>query len=118
MTDERPTILIADDDEAILVLLATILGDDYEILQARDGDEAVQVHAKRKGVDLVLLDMSMGRMSGYDVLASMQRDDPDLRVIVITGMDPDTARLPNVRQIITKPFRVDQVREAVAQELK
>jgi len=48
----------------------------------------------------------------------MQRDDPDLRVIVITGMDPDTARLPNVRQIITKPFRVDQVREAVAQELK
>ena len=118
MTDERPTILIADDDEAILELLTMILGDDYEILQARDGDEAVQVHAKRKGVDLVLLDMSLGRMSGYDVLASMQRDDPDLRVIVITGMDPDTARLPNVRQIITKPFRVDQVREVVAQELK
>ena len=47
MTDERPTILIADDDAAILELLTMILGDDYEILQARDGDEAVQVHAKR-----------------------------------------------------------------------
>ena len=46
--------------------------------------------------------------------------DPDLRVIIITGMDPDpdTARLPNVRQIIMKPFRLAQVREAVAQELK
>ena len=115
---ERPTILITDDDEAILQLLTTALGHDYEILQARDGDEAVKIRGEREGVDLVLLDLGMGRMSGYDALASMQMDDPDLRVIVITGLDPDAARLPNVRQIITKPFRVDQVREAVAQELK
>ncbi len=118
MTAERPTILITDDDEAILQLLTTALSPDYEILQATDGDEAVRIHTEREeGVDLVLLDLGMGRMSGYDALAAMQMDDPDLRVIVITGLDPDEARLPNVRRIITKPFRVDEVRDAVAQEL-
>ncbi|MBT3345611.1 MAG: response regulator [Gemmatimonadetes bacterium] len=119
MSDERPTILIVDDDETILQLLTTALGRDYEILQASDGDEAVEIHTNRdEGVDLVLLDLGMGRMSGYDALAAMQMDDPDVRVIVITGLDPDAARLPNVRRIITKPFRVDQVRNAVAEELK
>lgn len=118
MTQERPTILITDDDEAILNLLSTALGGDYEILQAHDGDEAVRIHGERdEGVDLVLLDLGMERMSGYDALAAMQLDDPDLRVIVITGLDPDAARLPNVRRIIPKPFRVDEIRQAVAEEL-
>ncbi len=118
MPDKRPTILITDDDEAILQLLTTALQADYEILQARDGDEAVQIHGEREeGVDLVLLDLGMSRMSGYDALASMQMDDPDLRVIVITGIDPDAERLPNVRRILPKPFRVDEIRKAVAEEL-
>ncbi|MFE3838426.1 GGDEF domain-containing response regulator [Pseudogemmobacter sonorensis] len=66
-----PTILIVDDDRLTRGLLADLLGLDCRILMARDGPSALQL-MEREDIHLVLLDVSMAGMSGYEVLSRMK----------------------------------------------
>ena len=70
VTQRRKKILIADDSEMNRDLLAAILEDEYDIVQANDGVKAVdylQKHAEE--LSLVLLDLVMPQMDGFEVLA-------------------------------------------------
>ena len=49
-------------------------------------------------------------MSGYQTLAEMQIVDPNVVVIVITGIDPDLEQLPGVRGLLAKPFAADDLK--------
>ena len=51
-------------------------------------------------------------MSGYETLAELQLIDADVKVVIITGLDPDEERLPGVAKILAKPFPA-QVVDAV-----
>lgn len=69
MADQfRPTILVADDDEALLGLMASVLsrGNRYRVLLAQDGEEALDI-ARREMPDLVLADVSMPKVNGFEV---------------------------------------------------
>lgn len=117
--ENRPTALVVDDDESILRLIVRSLEGFCDVLQARDGRQAVEMFRLGEDViDLVLLDLGMPGMSGYEALAELQLIDPDVKVAVVTGLDPEQERLPGVRRILTKPFRteavVDLVKELVA----
>lgn len=74
-TLEQHTILIADDSEMNRSLLADMLGNDYNIIEAEDGTKAL-AHLQNDGVkiDLVLLDIVMPNMDGFEVLAYMNRN--------------------------------------------
>lgn len=114
----RYTILAVDDDEAILRLVTRALDGWCEVLQARTGTEALEVfRLQGDAVDLVLLDLGMPGLSGYEALAELQLIDPDVKVAVITGLEPDEERLPGVRRILTKPFRIDALAAAVRELL-
>ncbi len=104
MTDQPKTILVVDDDESILKLLERMLSPPHTVLCATNGTEALDLfQARAESIDLVLLDLGMPDMSGYEILAAMQITDPDV-VVVVTGMTPDEERLPGVRAVIEKPF--------------
>ena len=87
---QRQKILIADDSAMNRDLLATILEDEYDIVQAEDGVKAVdylQKHAEE--IALVLLDLVMPQMDGFEVLAYMNKErwiDYISAEIMITGI--------------------------------
>ena len=84
------TLLVVDDEEkvrTVTVELLTALG--YTVLEARDGAEALALHARNPGLDLVLLDLVMPRMGGADVFEAMMRQDPGVRVLLVSGYSID-----------------------------
>ena len=78
-------ILIVDDTEMNRSLLADMLGPDYEILEAANGVEAVSLLSQRHGeISLVLLDIVMPEMDGFEVLSLMNRNGWIEHIPVIT----------------------------------
>jgi len=101
----RPRALIIDDDEPIRVMLAAILRQQgFVVDTARDGDDAIKCLQKEHGYKVILLDLMMPRVNGYDVLRHMAANWPDLlkRTIVATAV-PEK----EIRRELTQPvFRV------------
>lgn len=88
-SSDRPVILIADDNPQNVELLeAYLVGLDCEILTATDGEETLQVVAEHKP-DLVLLDVMMPRVSGFEVCRTI-RSDPETSntlILIVTALN-------------------------------
>ncbi len=104
------TILIVEDDDAIrlgLVDAATIAG--YRVLEAADGAEGLRV-ALDAEVDVVLLDVLMPRMDGFEVLTQIRQHKPGLAVIMLTARGEESDRIQGLRfgadDYVVKPFSV------------
>ena len=82
----RPsTVLIVDDNEDVRRLLvdyATML--ESEVLEASNGLEALWI-VKHRRPELVLLDLTMPRLGGYETIRHIRKFDPRIRIVVITG---------------------------------
>jgi DNA-binding response OmpR family regulator len=79
------TILTVDDDEALVNLLSKELTcEGFEVAKAYDGDEAIDV-LKIKTVDLIVLDVNMPRMNGFEVLKFVKQYYPIVKVIMLTA---------------------------------
>jgi two-component system alkaline phosphatase synthesis response regulator PhoP/two-component system response regulator VicR len=104
------TILVCDNEEVLRGLVrASLDGNGYTLVEARDGDEAVE-QARLVQPDLILLDMMMPSKSGLEVLAEL-RSDPELRdipVVMLTARaqvtDREAARLAGADRFLAKPF--------------
>ncbi|MCH5287631.1 MAG: diguanylate cyclase [Christensenellaceae bacterium] len=84
----KKRILIADDSEMNREILIDMLGDEYDVLEATDGEEAVKQLAQwGVEIDLVLLDIVMPKMDGFEVLSVMNREGwiKDIPVIIISS---------------------------------
>jgi CheY-like chemotaxis protein len=115
--DRRPRVLIADDDSSIRrMLVLSLKREGYQISEACDGSEALE--AMRAGQDLVLLDLMMPKVSGWEVL-SARAAAPVLRkipVIVITAERGDgLARISadEICALLPKPFDLATLRALV-----
>ncbi len=86
-------ILIVDDEKNILTVAAVMLEDaGYRTLQAADGVEGVEMlRAHRDEIDCVLLDMTMPRMGGEEAFTEMRRIKPDIKVVLSSGYNQQTA---------------------------
>ena len=90
--DDRPQILIVDDAQINRELLAEILGDRYRILQAAGGEECINMLCQYENdISLVLLDIIMPKVDGFEVLAYMSRNHwiEDIPVIMISTDNSD-----------------------------
>jgi putative two-component system response regulator len=110
-----PHILVVDDDPGIVVLLQRILtAAGYEVERATNGKDALARVAVRRP-DLVVLDLDMPEMGGYEVCRQL-KDDPRTRlmpILILTGRDasPDRVRAWDLGadEFLTKPFQVYEV---------
>ena len=81
----KKTILVADDDPAVRRMLCRVLaGENYDVLAARDGQEAVEM-CRADRVDLVLLDLSLPLKNGWEILERLSAENPCVPVIIITA---------------------------------
>jgi CheY-like chemotaxis protein len=117
------TILVADDEPALLRLMEFVLQrQGYRMVTATNGEEALQAICERRP-DLVVLDVMMPKMDGYEV-ARVMRDDPDLAdipIVMLTAkaQDQDIERglTAGVDIYITKPFDPERLAHAVSELL-
>ncbi len=88
--EERETVLIVDDSEMNRAILTEMLQDDFDILEAESGEACIQIlQERRNGISLVLLDIVMPGMDGFEVLGYMTRAGmmDTLPVIMISSED-------------------------------
>ncbi|PWW01706.1 winged helix family two component transcriptional regulator [Hoeflea marina] len=105
-------VLIAEDDEEIAAILdAYLVREGFRTVQARDGRTALDLHLALKP-DIVLLDVTMPRMDGWEVLAELRRRG-STPAIMITALDKDIDRLQGLRigadDYVVKPFNPIEV---------
>ena len=116
----RLTILIVDDSEMNRCILSEMLGADYDILEATNGEEAIKLLRQYEtGISLVLLDLVMPVMDGFGVLSYMNERNwiEDIPVIMISGEDSVSyvrrAFDLGVADYIKKPFDAQVVYKRV-----
>jgi DNA-binding response OmpR family regulator len=118
-------MLIVEDDEIILKLLSTLFSFDkkYDILLARDGEEALNI-AQYDIQDIIILDIQIPKINGYE-LCKIIKSDPttsNTKVVMLTGLaqdyDMQKALKAGANAYITKPFNVGALVENVEGLLK
>ena len=117
------TVLIVDDVEANIDLLQDILSDQFNTEIARDGKEALTC-AQEKQPDLILLDIMMPNMGGYEVCRRLKKEETtaDIPVIFVTAKDQDADEAQGLAaggvDYIAKPVNPDVVRARVRNHLE
>ncbi len=82
---DKSKILVVDDEDALrTVLSGELASEGYAVHTAGDGDEAIQTMQK-ESYDLVLLDIKMPRVNGFEVLKFVKEKYPKTRVVMLTG---------------------------------
>jgi CheY-like chemotaxis protein len=113
------TILVVDDDAAITEVLEEILAvEGYRAVLAENGAQGLS-RLRDSSPDLVLLDLMMPVMDGWQMLAAMQRD-PAMRripVVVMSAAPPARGTLPCVA-LLQKPFPLESLLDVVAVALR
>jgi DNA-binding response OmpR family regulator len=84
---DQPTILVVEDEEALIELYVRWLEDEYDVRTAEGGEEALEEFDDSVG--MVLLDRLMPGMSGDEVLETIRERDTDCKVTMVTAVEPD-----------------------------
>jgi two-component system chemotaxis response regulator CheY len=104
-------VLLVDDDEEIRATLGAVLqAEGYEVLEARNGLHALQQLLRTPLPSVILLDMTMPLMTGFEFL-EYQRQDPRIREIPVVAITAHAkvAEIEGVRHLVHKPFDLAQV---------
>jgi DNA-binding response OmpR family regulator len=116
---ERPVVLVADDDEEILALIAFRLErSGYTVILARDGEEALAL-ARDERPDLAVLDVMMPKLDGFELTRRLRTDEATSRmpIILLTAraQDADVRRGFDVGadDYLRKPFSPQELRARV-----
>jgi diguanylate cyclase (GGDEF)-like protein len=121
--NQRSLILIVDDDVANIEVLNAVLEDDYEICFATSGEEAIRI-AIAHLPDLILLDVLMPGIDGYEVCRRLKEDHlvADVPIIFVTGLDDQEAEMRGLLlgaiDYITKPISPAIVRARVRNHIE
>lgn len=116
-------ILVAEDDDNVRAFVTRALAHvGHEVTWAEDGGLAAEICAERQGAfDLLLSDIKMPVMDGIALALTVAADYPDLTILLMTGFADQRERASGldaiVHDVITKPFSVADIRNAVADAL-
>ncbi len=111
------TILVIDDDERVRTLLRNILlFGGHRVIEASDGESGIR-YLEEGGPDMVLTDLGMPGMNGWEVAKSIKSKIPQIPIALITGwgtdLDEEKIKESGVDWIIGKPFQVNDILETV-----
>lgn len=119
--DDKKTVLVVDDTPENIDVLVGILNKSYKVKAALSGEKALK-SAGKKPPDLILLDIMMPDMDGYQVLEQLQADPvtADIPVVFVTGMsenaDQEKGMAMGAKGYLTKPVDPERV-VALVQEI-
>src|SRR5262249_30178469 len=112
----KPTLLIVDDEEGPRQSLRIVFKNEYTVLLASNGPDAIELVHKNH-VDVVVCDIMMSGMSGVDVLKAIKEIDSSIEVVMLTAFETiETARQAlryGASDYLNKPFDIPSMRAAV-----
>ncbi len=127
MTESRPRILIAEDVESnFLYLNAVLTRMNAKIFWAKNGREAIDIFNQEKNIDLILMDLQMPEMNGYEATRIIKNENPSIPVIAQTAYamsdDREKALEAGCDDYLAKPIKskdlVDIVEKYIHEESK
>ncbi len=115
-------ILVVDDEDSVRSFVERALTlDGHDVATACDGADALDVLG-REGFELLLSDIRMPLMDGIALALTAGRDYPDMPILLMTGFADQRERASDlealIEDVVTKPFSLAQIREAVAGALQ
>jgi len=117
-----PVILVVDDTESNIDILVELLGDDYEVMVSLDGEGALEI-AQEDDIDLILLDIMMPEMDGYEVCNRLKEKEKAKHIpIIFLTAKSDEDSIEKAYDVggtdyVTKPFRPKELLARVKKEL-
>ena len=120
---DKSSILVVDDERFNINVVVSLLKDDYKMLVAKSGEKALEIATSDKAPDLILLDIMMPGMDGYDVCRQLKADkkSSDIPVIFLTAkseVDDEAYGFDvGAADYITKPFSAPIVKARVKTHL-
>jgi len=107
-----PNILVVDDEVNVIESFKQLLKDNYKVLTATNGEEALE-KVEKENLDIVLLDIRMPGMDGIEVLRRIEEMKENVDVIMVTAVNTTKTAIEAMKlgayDYITKPFEVDEV---------
>ncbi|MFO0663424.1 MAG: response regulator [Polyangiaceae bacterium] len=121
-SDERPRVLIVDDEKFIRDILADFLGmEGYQVRTAEDGAAALE-ELSRGPYDLILSDLKMPRMGGIELLQKVSEHSPSALTVIMTGFGTVETAIDAMKRgaydYILKPFKMEEVIHVVQRGLE
>ena len=118
---EKSRVLVVDDEEALRYLLSTELAaEGYEVDTAGDGDEAIEI-IKKKDYDVVLLDIKMPRVDGFEVLKFIKQNKPEIKVIMLTAYADVKNAIEALKlgasDFVSKPYDLEDILTSINRAL-
>ncbi len=115
---DAPRVLVIDDEDLVRDVVARMIEDlGYRAITAADGPTGLAI-VERETVDAVLVDLTMPRMSGADVVAALREKRPALPVVLCSGYDRDRRGPVQADAYLPKPFRIDALEQTLANILR
>jgi two-component system cell cycle sensor histidine kinase/response regulator CckA len=110
-----PRVLVVDDEPAIRTLVRKcLLHSGYAVTEAEDGAEALRVFGGNESFDLVLSDLVMPHVDGWELARRLRETRPDLPLLFMSGHVDDAPNIDGrAYMLVRKPFRVDTLVRAV-----
>ena len=121
-SSEKPGVLAIDDEPDLLDIIKTALeGEGFRVFTATDPQEGLKLYEQHaRDVQLVLLDYLMPNMTGDLVFECLQRQNPDVKVLLLTACDDHVARQmfqAGLRGYIQKPFYLADLIARIGEEI-
>jgi two-component system response regulator AtoC len=117
----RPVILVVDDDPGIREAFRLILEEEYELVEVKDGLQALE-RVQGSPVDLVLLDVRLPGMDGIEVLERIKAIDEHVEVVLVTAVQTVRAAVAAMKlgalDYVTKPFDEDEILPLIRRALE
>ncbi|HEX2573585.1 MAG TPA: response regulator [Polyangia bacterium] len=112
---QRPILLVEDDDAFREALEEELAGSGYDVITAKDGQEALELLATGTTPGLILLDFMMPRRNGWEVLETLQSDPrwADIPVVVMTAF---SQRAPAGTKLFRKPLQLEALLSFIAEK--
>ena len=109
------TLLIAEDNESNYILIRAVLKE-YNLLHARDGNEAVQLYREHRP-DLILMDLKMPNMDGYEATAEIRKEDSHIPIIAVTAFafaeDEQRVKQSGFNGYASKPIKPAELKKII-----
>ncbi|HPD90457.1 MAG TPA: response regulator, partial [Bacillota bacterium] len=108
-------ILVVDDSKTDRLMIESMLGD-YQVIVASDGVEALEKIGEHPDIDLMILDLNMPRMDGFQLLTKLKEEEelPSIRTIVLTNYDELDNEIRGLKlgavDYLRKPVQMDSLR--------
>jgi PAS domain S-box-containing protein len=121
LTHQPARILVVDDDRGVREFVASGLTSfGYEVVEAADAREALDIVGRDAAIDLLLIDYAMPEMNGAELLCHVRRQRPHLKALFITGYAPEAFADDDIDgvAIVRKPFKLAELLSALRATLR